>query len=604
MGSLSIAVALHGLITSTDTIRRKIELFRAVERPRDRTAEKASGEVSSFRIALLQLQHLLDGPATAAGSIYLDQLCVVLTGSVRRFSELEGLLGYLPTVTKAEAPHIDPSCWSRHERELAGVLARIEPYRRSLELIIQLIEPQPPSGPAAGTPARMLEEELEQAKEQMLAGDPDLAAKIVGKGDAHEDAVSSLPTAASKSPEFPSESEARRPSWRVSWRTRSSNTPRNRTPSLTTRSSITSGSVSLMSEASSSASRISLATYSKVGEYQLPISAEEVLNGHHYVGIAIDSPPGVDEENEEVDAVLPLEKLHLTPIPPRLTIPSYPTPAPSGSLSTSSQPANRPPLPSPAAARPTKPAPTALLSMTASSYKGYFRPMFDAPLPVPLAICACALLLNLKPLPPNLAISDTAVLRSHAAELCDALSTAPSPAKVRKLIEGYSVESVIFALRASLEAGPVPKLAAKVVGPVYERLAEARKDEGKMSKAWTQMTKTLKKLPQECQVPLLFVLNVSRLLAVRRVTVGGRTGATWILDHFWPEAPAGKDKGISWGEGEAGRAGSALLLQNYIDLPDEAPSTVESIKYRFPGTNAGPCDLLVVLSGHQGPSAS
>lgn len=29
----------------------------------------------------------------------------------------------------------------------------------------------------------MLEEELEQAKEQMLAGDPDLAAKIVGKGD-------------------------------------------------------------------------------------------------------------------------------------------------------------------------------------------------------------------------------------------------------------------------------------------------------------------------------------------------------------------------------------------------------------------------------------
>jgi len=141
MGSLSISVALQGLITSTDTIRRKIEHFRAVERPRDPTAETASAEVTSVRIALLQLQHLLEGPATASGTVYLEQLCVVLTGCVRRFSELEGLLGYLPTVTKAEAPRIDPARWSRHERELAGVLARIHPYKRCLELIIQLVGP-------------------------------------------------------------------------------------------------------------------------------------------------------------------------------------------------------------------------------------------------------------------------------------------------------------------------------------------------------------------------------------------------------------------------------------------------------------------------------
>jgi len=202
--------------------------------------------------------------------------------------------------------------------------------------------------------------------------------------------------------------------------------------------------------------------------------------------------------------------------------------------------------------------------MTASTYRGYFRPMFEAPLPVPLAMCACALLLNIKPITPNLIIPDTAALRSHAADLCDALSSAPSPAKVRKLIESYSVETIILVLRVSLEAGGVPALTSKVVGPVYERLAEVRKDEGKMAKAWAQMAKVLKKLPQECQVPLLFVLNVSRLLAVRRVTVGGRTAATWVLDHFWPEAPAGKEKagGFVWGGGEAGRAASALLLQN------------------------------------------
>ena len=166
-----------------------------------------------------------------------------------------------------------------------------------------------------------MQRDIEQLKDYMLGGDPDLAMRISRSARAlGNDAASTTSDTMSiasqpASPSWPgrdlhsAQSERPSHSLRNAFRLRAhrsddaSSRRSDRPASVKTSSSssisasTTSGSTMTTSSTSSTSSRMSLAALSDISVYRLPITAEDVSNGHRYIGLAlepVDKPADVD----------------------------------------------------------------------------------------------------------------------------------------------------------------------------------------------------------------------------------------------------------------------------------------------------------------------
>lgn len=141
MDPLSIAVAVVGLLGSAEAVRRKLSQFTRSATSAPSIAETVLIEVSSIETALPRLRRFIeDDRVSTREHIYLDQLSTLLTGCVKRFSELETLLGGLPSITAAETSRIDAARWAQNEKRIRIVVERLQPYKSSLLLMLQIIE--------------------------------------------------------------------------------------------------------------------------------------------------------------------------------------------------------------------------------------------------------------------------------------------------------------------------------------------------------------------------------------------------------------------------------------------------------------------------------
>ena len=139
MDLASIPGTIVGLLRSAERVRRRIRLLiPSNTHHTDKLAQSVLQKVSTTEASLLRLRGFLESDKIAiCEAISLEQLKTVLTGCVRRFSELER---DLPTVQAADSRADRGSDWAQRGRRLATALERLQLYNVSLAFILQLLE--------------------------------------------------------------------------------------------------------------------------------------------------------------------------------------------------------------------------------------------------------------------------------------------------------------------------------------------------------------------------------------------------------------------------------------------------------------------------------
>ncbi|KAL6717298.1 hypothetical protein ACLMJK_005213 [Lecanora helva] len=137
---LSIATGVVGLLTATAKISSLLIQFSKSSKDAPAQAQTVIIEVNEISIILSHLQSFLLAKETAepsrASLLQVDQVVVILSGCVMTFSELERLLDEM------KAGHmsvLDRMKWARKEREVLGLVQRLQSHKASLSLILNIL---------------------------------------------------------------------------------------------------------------------------------------------------------------------------------------------------------------------------------------------------------------------------------------------------------------------------------------------------------------------------------------------------------------------------------------------------------------------------------
>jgi hypothetical protein len=159
-----------------------------------------------------------------------------------------------------------------------------------------------------------------------------------------------------------------------------------------------------------------------------------------------------------------------------------------------------------------------------------------------------------------------------------------------KSLFAHDFRDVIFALKHSLRQGAIALVPATLAFQMYQDLTEATENPKKRAKLWEKVAKLLKKLPQETIVLLMFLVGIGRKLKSRRITVDSLPAGVFLMQCLWPQIGS---KSLFALDTSAGDAVSALLLEKYDEIPDELPSILQSVNYRF--ESGSRCNLMGLL---------
>lgn len=143
MTTLTIAAAMEGLIRSAETIHGRVEVL--LQRTRSTSsfnlAHSVLHEVTSFKNLLPQIRRCLeDDTLPKHDMVYVDQLTTTLAGCMKRFAELEGMLGNNALEGTAQRKIHDQPTWIRNEKRIQVVAESLGPYRVSFSLILEVLQ--------------------------------------------------------------------------------------------------------------------------------------------------------------------------------------------------------------------------------------------------------------------------------------------------------------------------------------------------------------------------------------------------------------------------------------------------------------------------------
>lgn len=137
-------MAIIGLIGAAERVRRAVSPFVRKFKHAVIISETVLSEMSCMQTALVQLKAYLENEERydhdARQYILLEQLGTMLTGCVKRFAELEKVLENLPTQEVADFSAIVRSKWARKEKQVKELVDRLQPYKLSLTLMLQILE--------------------------------------------------------------------------------------------------------------------------------------------------------------------------------------------------------------------------------------------------------------------------------------------------------------------------------------------------------------------------------------------------------------------------------------------------------------------------------
>jgi hypothetical protein len=225
---------------------------------------------------------------------------------------------------------------------------------------------------------------------------------------------------------------------------------------------------------------------------------------------------------------------------------------------------------------------------------GYWRATFTNRIPRAAALCGARLLTVKLPQiqTKNLDVSEDSSAVREATTFCLELDHVSTPEQALELVRAQSLACLTTALKASFDAAETPSIPAKVAVTLYGKLAEAQTPSRKDAKLWADTIKTLKKVPQETMVNIMFLLSISQKLSSRNVTIDGHEPEIWLLRGMWPASLALSE------DAYAGDKLSTLLATNYDQIPTDMPLILQAVNYRFGSGNR--FNLLSLMKPRRG----
>ncbi|KAK0705666.1 hypothetical protein B0H67DRAFT_523585 [Lasiosphaeris hirsuta] len=192
MDPLSVVASITGLLSAAGAVARVLGPYIAAARDSaPKIAVQVNSEVQSATIILSALQSLAQNMASVraqrAAIVQIDHVVAVLTDGVLIFSELEAAVGSLSlgdfSITRlALRSRLQ---WARKETDFASLLARLEGFKSSIALILDIFQSD------SAMRAEECRGELKQYVHQLLESSRDVARRVMSLEDAF-DAKSSL----------------------------------------------------------------------------------------------------------------------------------------------------------------------------------------------------------------------------------------------------------------------------------------------------------------------------------------------------------------------------------------------------------------------------
>ena len=232
--------------------------------------------------------------------------------------------------------------------------------------------------------------------------------------------------------------------------------------------------------------------------------------------------------------------------------------------------------------------PTAEVEMSSGKYQGYWRANFATSIPAAAAISASTILATAITTGGERALMISPELHERAALLRDNLDMASSAQDTMHILQTSDLGALIFTLRHSLDEGQCPQIPTKTAASMYQRIDEMGGQPHKAAKAWKEIAKLLKKIPEQTLVYLLFLVHIGRRLQGRKITIDRKPAVVFLLRSFWPKV----DPKVA--HPAAGDVVSVMLLDHFEDIPEELPVGLEAVRYQFQSGGRG--DLLSLIS--------
>lgn len=137
MDPLSVAASIVGLLTASAQIATVLDTFRSSYG----IAETVYSEIHTFRPVLIRLHDLILGPSVPniarSSMIDLDQLVIVLTGSVCTFSDLEREVHRLGV---AGSPSLRVRMrWTLAQSTIDSLVRQLQNQKASLSLMLAIL---------------------------------------------------------------------------------------------------------------------------------------------------------------------------------------------------------------------------------------------------------------------------------------------------------------------------------------------------------------------------------------------------------------------------------------------------------------------------------
>lgn len=226
--------------------------------------------------------------------------------------------------------------------------------------------------------------------------------------------------------------------------------------------------------------------------------------------------------------------------------------------------------------------------MSSGKYQGYWRANFATSIPAAAAISASTILATAITTGGERALTVNPELTERATILRDHLDSAGSAQDTMHILQTADLATLVFTLQCSLDSSQSPQLPAKTAQAMYQRIDEMDGHPHKAAKAWKEIAKLLKKIPEPTLVYLLFLVHIGRRLQSRKVTVDRKPAIAFLLQGIWPKGGSGE------GHVAAGAALAIMLLDRFEEIPDELPVGLEAVRYEFKAGGRG--DLLSLIA--------
>lgn len=151
MDPLSVAASIAGLLSAAGAVTKALAPYVAAARETPKVAVQVHSEMQSITIILSALQSLARNlgsvPVQRAALIQVDHVVAVLTDGVLIFSDLEVLVTSLgspgdlsPSITRLSLR--SRLQWARKETEISLILARLQCFKSSASLILNILQRQ------------------------------------------------------------------------------------------------------------------------------------------------------------------------------------------------------------------------------------------------------------------------------------------------------------------------------------------------------------------------------------------------------------------------------------------------------------------------------